>query len=375
MCVCEQHAVCPGCRSICGLIGLSDLLYGRVSQSPIDPVTNKPAHSTAMQRQVGHRLVLLTSAEALTNYELAADYRRTTRPRNLASLNANRSGVCYLGNEASASAEHERLVYSSPPAVPKQQAPVIAPAKPRAPVAPMAKASRLEPHVFNPSANTRPTQLYGGNVLPYSGTMLILVSGNLGSGYLDLASAMVDELDKQGIASDFIDDESFHMARPAIECELCRSRRAASPCRSCPASLETRSFFQSNREMHDRVQGSARYHRDREPSFPGGRGVIIIAGRSVFYEEALHRVTEVRIWLDEEQNNCVRQIVVDTRKVDYVSHTRRDRGKSTDTLSSATARSCWKASTPCIGNPVCRTVRPSLSDAQINQSRSSLWLR
>ncbi len=267
-----------------------------------------------MQRQVGHRLVLLTSAEALTNYELAADYRRTARPRNLASLNASGSGICFLGNEASASAEHVRLVYSSPPAVPQQPAPIITTAYPRAPVAPMAKAPRLEPHVFNPSANTRPTQLYGGNVLPYSGTMLILVSGNLGSGYLDLASAMVDELDKQGIASDFIDDESFHMARPAIECELCRSRRAASPCRSCPASLETRSFFQSIREMHDGVQGSARYHRDKEHRFPGGRGVIIIAGRSVFYEEALHRVTELRIWLDEDQNSCIKQIVVDNGK-------------------------------------------------------------
>ncbi len=293
--ICEQHAVCPSCRSICGLIGLTGPLYASVSQSPIDPVTNKLVHSTVMQRQIGHRLVHLTSAEALTNYELAADYRRTTRPRNLASLNANGSGNCFLGNEASASAEHERLVYSSPPAVPKQQAPLIAPASPRAPVAPMAKAPRLEPHVFNPSANTRPTQLYGGNVLPESGIIFILVSGKLGSGYLDLASAMIDELDKQGIASDFIDDESFHMARPAIECELCRDRRTTSPCRSCPASLETRSFFQSIREMHDGVQGSARYHRDKEQSFPRGPGVIIIAGRSELCEEALHRVTDVRI--------------------------------------------------------------------------------
>ena len=178
----------------------------------------------------------------------------------------------------------------------------------------MAKAPRLEPHVFNPSANTRPTQLYGGNVLPESGIIFILVSGKLGSGYLDLASAMIDELDKQGIASDFIDDESFHMARPAIECELCRDRRTTSPCRSCPASLETRSFFQSIREMHDGVQGSARYNRDREQSIPRGRGVITIAGRSVFYEEALHRVTDVRTWLDEEQNNSVKQIVVDNGK-------------------------------------------------------------
>ncbi len=130
----------------------------------------------------------------------------------------------------------------------------------------------------------------------------------------DVYRGQVDEHDKQGIAIDFIDYKSSHMTRPYTECELCRDRRMTSPCRSCPASLETRSFFQSIREMHDGVQGSARYHRDKEQSFPGGRGVIIIAGSSVLYEEALHRVTELRIWLDEEQDNCIKQMVVDNGK-------------------------------------------------------------
>ncbi len=123
---------------------------------------------------------------------------------------------------------------------------------------------------------------------------------------------MVDELDKQGIASDFIDDESFHVARPCTECELCRDHRMTKSCRSCPASPETRSFFQSIREMHEEVRGSARYHRDREPNVPAGRGVVIIAGRSVLSEEALHRVASVRLWLDEDQDNCIKQIVVDS---------------------------------------------------------------
>ena len=107
---------------------------------------------------------------------------------------------------------------------------------------------------------------------------------------------MVDELDARGIASEFIVDEPFHIAKPYTQCELCRQRGMTKPCRDCPDSLETTSFFQTIRETHEEVRASSRYVRDRNEHFPRGRGVLIISGRIVFNDDALYKIANARFF-------------------------------------------------------------------------------
>ena len=42
-----------------------------------------------------------------------------------------------------------------------------------------------------------------------------------------------------------------------------------------------------------------------------GRGVVMIQGRHIFSEGALLNVSDVRIWLDEDNRECMRQVLME----------------------------------------------------------------
>ncbi len=134
--------------------------------------------------------------------------------------------------------------------------------------------------INTPMITSQPNYLYGGGLLPRSGIIFAMVGGKAGSGYRAFASSMVDELDARGIASEFIDDEPFHMAKPYTQCELCRQRGMTKPCRDCPHSLDNTSFFHTIRETHAEVTASSRYVRDQDEHFPQLTVLAISQGRS-----------------------------------------------------------------------------------------------
>ncbi len=84
---------------------------------------------------------------------------------------------------------------------------------------PLARAGRITPNVYVPATIIRPRTLFPDGIRPDSGIMLVMVGGKPGSGYAQLAAAIVDELDERGIAAEFVADEDFHNA--GMDCGLC----------------------------------------------------------------------------------------------------------------------------------------------------------
>ncbi len=243
-----------------------------------------------------------TFQEPLDNSDPTRGYEPTTKNRSLMQLSADGNSAQVMDDVASAKAEQER---SMPKPAPMAERPSSSTSNP-----PRARARRIEPNVFVPHIANRPFQLYGGGLRPNSGIMFVMMGGKSGSEYHSLATSMIDEPDARGIACGLIDDETFHMAQPAAFCDLCKQRGLTQPCRECPASIESSSLFQTIREAHDEIRNSERCVRDKI-EFPRGRGVVLISGRNIVNEDALIRVADVRIWLDEEDKQCIRQMLMD----------------------------------------------------------------
>ena len=59
-----------------------------------------------------------------------------------------------------------------------------------------------------------------------------------------------------------------------------------------------------------RVQGSRSFWAADREDYPYGRGVVVIHGRRVFHEPAALDCSAARIWLDEENQECLRQLIM-----------------------------------------------------------------
>ncbi len=209
-------------------------------------------------RMIAEKLVQFTLGESLTNPNLDVDLVKPQRTRSLASLAFDGSGVAFLYDAASARAEQQR-------AAPKL--PAVAEGSSSA-VPPVARAGRIAPNVYVPATGVRPRTLYTGDIRPDTGIVFVMVGGKPGSGYAQLAAAIIDELDQRGLAAEFVADEDFH--RAGMDCELCASKNSIAPCRDCLESLETTSFYRAVKLAHDTVYRSARYARDQQGNYPLG---------------------------------------------------------------------------------------------------------
>ena len=171
--------------------------------------------------------------------------------------------------------------------------------------APKAKAARKD---YVPIKRTTPAVFYKPYEKP-KGTLIVMVSGKPGSCFEHLAALLVDEFDSLKIAVESVADESFHEG--FFYCQLCLGNSYTRACRDCPQSLESYSFYKTCRRAASRLEESTRYWK--HDTLPKGFGVVIIQGRHILHEEPLCEEAAVRIWLDQEDDACERQVLHDKR--------------------------------------------------------------
>jgi hypothetical protein len=103
-------------------------------------------------------------------------------------------------------------------------------------------------------------------------------------------------------------------------CPLCnqvceRTGHGGEPCRDCPEALETSSFFRTVRIAADRLKASTLYWRCLDTkTCPDDRGIVVVQGRHMLSEPALVEVSPVISWLEEENAECLRQMLMARRE-------------------------------------------------------------
>ena len=73
----------------------------------------------------------------------------------------------------------------------------VTPSKPKAETVNKGRPTRAKPPFYDPNAEPE-------------GVLFVMISGNTGTGFDDLASLLVDDLDVVQIAVECVSDESFH---------------------------------------------------------------------------------------------------------------------------------------------------------------------